>query len=120
MDARQQWLIVKAQMERLPAPPYFLTSLSTPDGGRAGVVMGINDPKRTAELLVANSHRLSTPAEIEQHNAADAAAIKFYADTETKNKQQMAMPKELQDLVAVTLANLADKDKDNKKDKEKK
>lgn len=115
MDARQQWAIVSGVMQTLPDPPYFLTSKSTPDGGRAGVVMQIDDRKQVAQLIVAGSHRISTPSEIESLGIAEAAAVKFYADIETKNKQQMAMPQEVQDLVRLALGGLQEKDKKDKR-----
>jgi len=127
MDAKQQWLIIKGVMDKLPEPPYHLTSNSTPDGGRAGVTMQVgtrqhpgtpgdyNDRKQAATLLVAGSHRLATPAEIATMIAADEEAVKYYAGMEAKNKQQMAMTPQLEKLVEAALSGLPQQKKEKEK-----
>lgn len=112
MDIAKYWASVHAAMEGLPiAGTYYLTSLTTPDGGKAGRVMDLADRKQTAQLLAANSHRLALPAEIEQYLADEKSARAKLADIEMARKQQFAMPAEMTALLAA-LATQGDKKKE--------
>ncbi len=104
-NIRQYYDAIAATTERLPlAPMYYLTSLDTPDGGKAGRVVDIVERKEAAKLLVANSHRISTPEEVQQFHDDLKMAEAERAAKEVKSKMQFAMPAEMTQLLAA-LAN---------------
>ena len=105
MDMQKYWGAVVHTMDQLPeAGPYYLISLSTPDGGRAGVVVEIPAKKQAAQLLVANTHRIAQAGEIDHHQADEQTAREQLAEVEMKRKQQFAMPKEMTALLAALAA----------------
>jgi hypothetical protein len=72
MDIRRYYRELRELEAQIKEKDIFVTSLETPDGGRAGQVAEV--AKRTAcKLLVEGRARKSTPAEIEAYKREQAA-----------------------------------------------
>ena len=77
MDLRQYFRKIREVEANMPDPHVFVTSLETPDGGRAGVVTEV--PRDVAAKMITEGRaQLSTKAErdqfLETQKAARAAA----------------------------------------------
>lgn len=101
MDLQRYWNDVRAVMETLPRQKiYYLISIDNPEKGTtAGRVMDVADAKQAAKLIVGRTHVVASPADVERFESAEKLAAEELAEIEYRRKGQLAMPKELQDLV---------------------
>jgi len=104
-DLSKYYSDVRAMAASLPpAPVYYVTSLDTGDReGKPGRVMDMSSARLAAERIVGRTHRLSTEPEIEAFKAGLITAAKDLAAIEQDRKGQLAMPKDMTDLVKVIL-----------------
>lgn len=108
MDLKQYWHDVRGVMDKLPpSEMYFLISISNPDKGTtAGQVFAIADPKQAARRIVERTHVMASPADIERFHANQERQDQELAEMEYARKQQMGMPKEVQDLIKLAAASV--------------
>jgi len=112
MDLNKYWNDVRAKMAELGRQQvYYLISLDNPEKGiTAGRVMDLSDCKQAARRLVERTHALATPEQIAEHLAAQQRQVEQLAEAEQARKSQLAMPKELQDLVRLATQSVIPKD----------
>jgi len=101
MDLNKYWNDVRAVQASLPRQRmYFLVSIDNQEKDvGAGRVMDMADPKQVARRIVERTHVLASPEQIAEWEAQQKAQGEQLAEAELNRKGQLAMPKELQELV---------------------
>ncbi len=109
MDLQKYWNDVRAEMANLPHERvFYLVSVDNSDKGiTGGRVMDLSDPKQVARRIVERTHILATRAQIAAHLATQQEQSDELDAIELKRKGNLAMPKELQDLVRLATRNVA-------------
>ena len=109
MDLLKYWNDVRTEMAKLPRQRiFYLVSIENPDKGiTAGRVMDLSDPKQVARRIVERTHILASAEQIAAHQADQERQSEELAAVELARKGQLAMPKELQDLVRLATRNVA-------------
>lgn len=111
-DIRAYWGRVNARLASLPPDEVlFVTSLDNPEragGVTAGRVSEVRR-KHAAELIVMNTHRLSTPEEITAYHTEAKVRSEDIAEKEYQRKQNFALPREVANLVAAAVQGAAPK-----------
>ena len=109
MDLQKYWNDVRAEVAKLPRQRiYYLVSIDNPDKGiTAGRVMDLSDAKQVARRIVERTHVLATAEQIAAHQVDQERQSEELAAVELGRKGQLAMPKELQDLVRLATRNAA-------------
>jgi hypothetical protein len=104
-DLGKYYSDVRACVASLPLQPiYYVTSIDTGDReNKVGRVMDLPTARAAAECIVGRTHVLSTADEIARFKADLNVAAENLAAIELDRKGQLAMPKDMTDLVKVIL-----------------
>jgi len=100
-DLNKYWNDVRAVQAQLPkARIYYLVTIDNPEKDvAAGRVMDFGDSKQAARRIVERTHVLATAEQVAAWQAQQQKQVEELAEAELNRKGQLAMPKELQDLV---------------------
>ncbi len=104
--------ILRVEATMTGDPPYFVTSvtnLNTAGGVTAGRICDVPVKRQAARLVATGTHRISTPAEIQQFHAELKAAGEVYAKIAMDRKQQFALPEDLQALIRLAVEKQKEK-----------
>ena len=107
MDLKQYWRTVARQREGLAVDVsvFYLTSVTDEAQSRKGGVVTELDREGAARALANQTHKHSTPEEIEQYHAEQKSRKAEIAQAEHDRKQQYALPKSLEALVESFIKN---------------
>jgi hypothetical protein len=90
MDLRAYYRKVRETEAAMPSPHVVVVSMTTPDGGKAGVVTEVPSPI-AARMVVEGSARLATEAETASFYGQHAAARQAAEDAAAASRLQVVV-----------------------------